>query len=121
MSDVFRPRQWYWDVYEDSLLDFVSELQEDFQAVPRETSELAVWQMFLYIFDSHLATLKDRELFFQRIDESLRAPKAERDIAQGKVLCQLQDCLPEAYEVWRHQMRPMTTNYSEWLVDLING
>ena len=122
VQNLCRPRKWYWDTYEESLLKFVSEVQKEFRAIPHQDCKLASWQMFLYMCDARLASLRDRPLFFNRIEESLRSSDAsERLIAQGKVLHQLQGCMPEVFDIWTHQVEPLTANYSEWLVELING
>ncbi|MHA2380692.1 MAG: hypothetical protein ACXADS_15560 [Candidatus Thorarchaeota archaeon] len=119
MSEVFRPRKWYWDAYEKSLLGFASELQEDFRAVPSINKSQAVWQMFLYIFDASLVPLG--ESFFETVAESLCGDAHQRIQARKTALTSIVEFLPEAHEVWEYQMKQLALHYSEWLVDLING
>lgn len=111
----------YWDEYEETVLEMVAKVKRDgFSAVESSEQLLALWAIFLMMYDSWLARNMDAS-FFHLVELSLRSDLdiSEREhnyvTAYSKLLghSKIQD-------TWSYQLHPLTKTHSDWLVKLIN-
>lgn len=120
LEDVFTPRQLHWDEYEEYLLKLVEEIREEYTAVAFEDQHFASWQVFLVMYDSSLSLL-GRD-FISIVGKSLspNISLSQRDqlVEAGKR--SLKRRAGHVYEALEHQVMPLTSDYAEWLVKLVN-
>lgn len=122
VNDVYKIEVCHWNKYESSVYFMISRvLADEFVAIEPEEQVLAVWQIFLMMYDSWLARHMGNG-FFELVGISINSllPRAGRLEAIDEAQRQL--CIDKTInDVWAFQLLPLAKAGSEWLVRLING
>jgi hypothetical protein len=111
----------YWDQYEKFVLDTVQELKGGgFRATESEEAILAVWEIFLIMYDSWLARNMD-STFFCLVEQSTKKSASVESRIKACALAQKFLAIDSHVEnVWTFQLLPLARYGAEWLTRLIN-
>lgn len=120
LEDLLVSRHLHWDVYESSILELVEDLKDDYRAITFEDREFAAWQFFLVMHDSALAAVGSEflSLVGRSLSQDLSLSQKTTLIDVGKSLLERRNL--SIYDSLVFQVMPLTENYAEWLVKLIN-
>lgn len=111
----------FWEQYEPHILGLVDTLRPNFTAVVRNERYVALWYMFLQMYDSFFVKLNQPklvDLFFESIDERTVLADKHNSIERAERI--LRDVCPNVYEIWVYQVKVLANCYSEWLECLFN-
>lgn len=111
----------HWDRYEKFMLDYCTTARQKFRAVPSEEKALAAWQIFLLVFDSRLAATGPGFLNLAANSISPENTLEQRALAVQAAKAYLSLCDSDVLDHLRHQIVPLTEDYADWLVRLVNG
>lgn len=115
----------HWDKYESEIANFVNSYQKNgFYAVAKNERLLAAWEMFLYMYDGHLAMSMDKD-FYEKVyvSTNLKLSLADRTVAYREANRMLASHFnsDNVLDMLNHRIIPMVKCHSKWLEDLVNA
>lgn len=115
-------KQVHVDSFESLILTFATSCKRrNLCAIPVTERSLAVWQIFLTIYDKWLAQHMNAD-FFRLVEESTRLDfdVNRRQIASRNAYSML-NSFPKILDVLSNQLLLLTSGHAEWLEKVING
>lgn len=108
-----------WQEYEDFFLKFVDLADPSSYLTTIEETNLAFWEIFTYICDTHFSTkcFKFKKLLFASLDESLEW-KSRLNHKENLLNILAKDD-KYAFNLWQTNFSNHLVNYAEWLAKLL--
>jgi hypothetical protein len=109
-----------WDEYSDFIVDYAKSVTDDWFVVPDKERNLALWQMFLQVYDGWIVKNTNRD-FYRLVEESIRLDNDfhRRSTVFRNARTRLETC-DEISQLFKYEIFPLAKGHSIWLEKLIN-
>lgn len=110
-----------WEEYADFITEFAKNIKEDWVVVPDKERNLALWEMFLQVYDGWIVKNTNRE-FYRLVEESIRLDNDfhKRSTAFRNARTRLESC-ERILHLFKYEIFPLAKGHSDWLEKLINN
>ena len=109
-----------WEEYSDYVTDYAKNVAEDWFVVSDKERNLALWQMFLQVYDGWIVENTTRD-FYRLVEESISLDNDfhKRSTAFRNARTRLETSR-EISQLFKYEIFPLAKGHSTWLENLIN-
>jgi len=110
----------HWEDYSDYVTDYAKNVAEDWFVVSDKERNLALWQMFLQVYDGWIVENTTRD-FYRLVEESISLDNDfhKRSTAFRNARTRLETS-KEISQLFKYEIFPLAKGHSNWLENLIN-